>query len=70
MYPEIAARLGSFFSASSASSSSHDRTTLPWFHSLAMAGRSSLYTEASRSSNPSAYAWSSPYSMPLWIIFT
>ena len=41
-------------SAEAASSSSHDRTTDPWFQRSAMAARSSLKSDAWRISKPSA----------------
>ena len=56
--------------ASTASSRSHDRTTEPWFQRSEIAPRSSGYSLACMISKPSAYACISPYSMPLWIIFT
>ena len=56
--------------ARSASSSSHDRTTLPWSQTLVTFWRSRANSLACRSSKPSPYAWIIPYSMPLWTIFT
>ena len=41
-YPLSAARSASFANARSASSLSHERTTLPWFHTAAICLRSSL----------------------------
>jgi hypothetical protein len=61
---------GVLFEPAAMSSSSQLRTTEPFPHSSAMAARSSLKGEVLRISKPSAYACISPYSMPLWIIFT
>src|SRR5437879_9305942 len=62
--------LPSCSNARSASSSSHDRTTLPWSHTVETFRRSRSNSLACRSSNPSPYACIIPYSIPLWTIFT
>src|SRR3990172_2430026 len=69
-YGESPASPGSRDNARPASSSSHERTTLPRFQRAAIAGRSRGKGAVWRISNPSAYACIIPYSIPLWIIFT
>src|SRR6185437_8033623 len=58
--------------AVTASSLSHDRTTLPCCHTSEICSRSSFgkIFDACRISYPSAYACSNPYSMPLCTILT
>src|SRR5439155_2816630 len=56
--------------ASAASSISHERITLPWFQSSAMAARSSSKSDACMMSKPSPMACITPYSIPLWTILT
>ena len=68
--PRMSARPGSFSSASCSSSSSHERTTLPYRQMPAISPRSRSNGDRSRISKPSPYAASSPYSIPLWTIFT
>jgi len=46
-----------------------ERITPPWFQSRASWARSKPKGAAFRISNPSPYAWSIEYSMPLWTIF-
>ena len=66
----IPVKAGSFARASAASSRSQERTTEPFIQREAIFALSSPSPEASKSSNPSAYACIMAYSTPLWTILT
>ena len=69
-HPRIFWSAGSSASARPASSTSHDRTTLPCIQRSAIRGRSRPYGLLCIRAKPSAMACIMPYSIPLWTIFT